>query len=230
MSSRRSYALTLAACLAGSALAAYAVTRTWSLQLTPRTGMTDLRTARTGTDASPWVIGLALVALAGTGALLATRGAVRRALGFVLVLAGLGAAVGAIVGRAGVDPGAAGTAATVWPVLCVLGGLVIAAGGVTAARLGHRWPEMSARYDRKPVTPAQYSPSERQYGSSEEEKQHSPSEKQKQHGPSEKQKQHGPSEKAKQYSRPETTSDPDLAPADHRAAWDALDRGDDPTG
>jgi hypothetical protein len=121
----------------------------------------------------------------------------------------------------------------------VLGGLVIAAGGVTAARLGHRWPEMSARYDRKPVTPAQYSPSERQYGSSEEakqhspseeEKQHGPSEKQKQHGPSEKQKQHGPSEKAKQYSRPETTSDPDLAPADHRAAWDALDRGDDPTG
>jgi hypothetical protein len=182
---RRSYALTLVACLAGAALSAYAVTRTWSLHITPRTGMTDLRTARTGADAEPWVIGLALVALAGTGALLATRGVVRRVLGGLLALAGLGVAVGAIIGRAGVDPGAAGAGATFWPVACVVGGLVIVAGGVTAARHGHLWPTMSARYDRKPVTPAR-------------------------------------------VRRP--SSDPDLAPADHRAAWEALDRGDDPTG
>ncbi|MEV6846802.1 Trp biosynthesis-associated membrane protein [Actinoplanes sp. NPDC051411] len=187
MNSRRSYASTLAACLAGSALSAYAVSRTWSLHLTPRTGMTDLRTARTGTDAAPWVIGLALVALAGTGALLATRGLVRRVLGVLLALAGAGVAAGAVYGRASVDPGSAGAGANVWPVACAAGGLIIVAGGVTAARLGHRWPAMSARYDRKPVTPAQYRPSER-------------------------------------------ASDPDLAPADHRTAWDALDRGDDPTG
>jgi uncharacterized membrane protein (TIGR02234 family) len=182
---RRSYALTLAACLAGAALSAYAVTRTWSLQLTARTGMTDLRTARTGTDAEPWVIGLALVALAGTGALLATRGVVRRVLGGLLALAGAGVALGAVLGRAGVDPGAAGAGATAWPIACVLGGLIIVAGGVTAARHGHQWPTMSARYDRKPVARAQ-------------------------------------------VRRPST--DPELAPADHRAAWEALDRGDDPTG
>jgi uncharacterized membrane protein (TIGR02234 family) len=187
MKTRRTYAWTLAACLVGSVLAAYAVTRTWSLQLTPRIGMSDLRTARTGTDASPWVIGLALVALAGTGALLATRGLVRRVLGVLLALAGAGVAVGAVVGRVGLDPGAAGAGATVWPVLCVLGGVIIAAGGVTAARFGAGWPTMSARYDRKPVAPSQYSPAEK-------------------------------------------ASDPDLAPADHRTAWDALDRGDDPTG
>jgi uncharacterized membrane protein (TIGR02234 family) len=187
MKSRRSYALTLAACLIGSLLAAYAVTRTWSLQLTPRTGMTDLRTAQTGTDASPWVIGLALVVLAGTGALLATRGVLRRALGAVLALSGGGVAVGAVVGRASLDPGAAGPSATVWPAFCVLGGLIIIAGGITAARLGHHWPTMSARYDRKPTPPPRYRP-------------------------------------------PQKPSDPDLAPADHRTAWDALDRGDDPTG
>jgi uncharacterized membrane protein (TIGR02234 family) len=187
MNSRRSYALTLAACLVGSVLAAYAVTRTWSLTVTPRTGMSDLRTARTGTDASPWVIGLALVALAGTGALLATRGLVRRVLGVVLALAGAGVAAGAVIGRAGVDPGAAGAGADVWPVLCVLGGLIIVAGGVTAARSSGRWPTMSARYDRKPVAPAPHSPAGKMSG-------------------------------------------PDLAPADHRVAWDALDRGDDPTG
>jgi uncharacterized membrane protein (TIGR02234 family) len=184
MKPRRAYALTLAACLIGSALSAYAVTRTWSLHLTPRTGMTDLRTAGTGTDAAPWVIGLALVALAGTGALLATRGVVRRALGVLLALAGAGVAAGAIYGRATIDPGSAGAGANVWPVLCVLGGLIILAGGLTAARQGHLWPAMSARYDRKPVTPSQYHPA---------------------------------------------ASDPELAPADHRTAWDALDRGDDPT-
>jgi uncharacterized membrane protein (TIGR02234 family) len=187
MNKRRSYALTLAACLAGAALSAYAVTRTWSLRLTPRTGMSDLRSAHTGADAEPWVIGLALVALAGTGALLATRGVVRRVLGAVLALAGLGVAVGAVIGRAGVDPGVAGSGATGWPAACVLGGLIIVAGGVTAARLGHEWPTMSARYDRKPVAPAQYRPSA-------------------------------------------GAADPDLAPADHRSAWEALDRGDDPTG
>jgi uncharacterized membrane protein (TIGR02234 family) len=186
---RRSYALTLAACLAGAALSAYAVTRTWSLQLTPRTGMSDLRTARTGADAEPWVIGLALVALAGTGALLATRGVLRRALGVLLALAGVGVAVGAIVGRSRVDPGSAGAGATVWPVLCVAGGVIIVLGGVTAARLGGSWPTMSARYDRRPVAPAQSRPAE-----------------------------------------PEAAAEPALEPVDHRAAWEALDRGDDPTG
>ncbi|MET0419127.1 MAG: Trp biosynthesis-associated membrane protein, partial [Actinoplanes sp.] len=48
----------------------------------------------------------------------------------------------------------AGSASPVWPIACALGGVIIAAGGVTAARLGHRWPGMSARYDRHPPTPA----------------------------------------------------------------------------
>jgi hypothetical protein len=169
---RRSYPLTLLACLAGAGLALYAITRTWSIQLTPRPGMSDLRDVRTGTDLEPWVTGLAVVALAGTGALLATSGRVRRGLGVVLALAGLGVLVGAIAGRVGLDPGAAGARGSFWPVLCALGGLIIVAGGVTAARKGHTWPSMSSRYERKPA-------------------------------------------------REE--------PADHRSAWDALDRGDDPT-
>jgi uncharacterized membrane protein (TIGR02234 family) len=178
--SRRSYALTLLACLAGAALAVYAVTRTWSVLLTPRPGMSDLRVARTGTDVEPWVTGLALVALAGTGALLATSGWVRRALGGLLALAGVGVVAGAVLGRVGLDPGAA-SGGTLWPILCAAGGAIIAAGGVTAARRGHRWPRMSARYDRKPAL-ATAAPAARA-----------------------------------------------TDPADTRAAWDALDRGDDPT-
>ncbi len=173
---RRPYLLTLVACLAGAGLAAYAATRVWSVTVVTRPGLSDLRTERTGADIEPWLIGLALVALAGTGALLATHGRVRRGLGVLLALTGAGVAVGAVAGRVGLNVGAAGSGGTVWPIACALGGAIIVAGGLTAARLGHRWPAMSARYERRPPPPAS----------------------------------------------PET-------PADHRAAWDALDRGDDPT-
>ena len=180
--SRRSYALTLLACLAGAALALYAGTRTWSLRVTPRVGMSDLRTARTGADVEPWVIGLALVALAGAGALLATHGWARRVLGVLLILVGAGVAAGAVIGRAGLDTGEAGAGGTVWPIACAVGGVIVAVGGVTAVRRGHLWPGMSARYDRSPAPPEQPAPA----------------------------------------------ADP-LSPPDHRATWDALDRGDDPT-
>ncbi|MFF5083073.1 Trp biosynthesis-associated membrane protein [Actinoplanes sp. NPDC000266] len=200
MNHRRSYLLSLAACLAGAGTAAFGATRTWSLDVAHRPGMSDVRTPQTGADLEPWLIGLALVALAGTGALLATHGWVRRALGVLLALAGVGVIVGALVGRLGLDVGEAGTGATVWPIACALGGAIIAVGGVTAARQGHLWSRMSARYERKPAQPHSAEP-----GS---------------------------------YTRPGAGSGP-LAPAglktpeetpvDPRTAWDALDRGDDPT-
>jgi uncharacterized membrane protein (TIGR02234 family) len=192
---RRSYALTLVACLAGSGLAVWAATRTWSLQITPRPGMSSLRTPQTGADLEPWVIGLALVALAGTGALLATGGWARRVLGGLLALAGGGVIAGSILGRIGLDVGSAGSGGTLWPVASVIGGAIILAGGVTAARLGHRWPGMSSRYERGPVTSRQTKPG----------------------NPS------GPLAAAGR--------EPDgaLQPKDHRATWEALDRGDDPT-
>jgi Tryptophan-associated transmembrane protein (Trp_oprn_chp) len=182
---RRSYFLTLLACLAGAGLSVWSATRTWSLLVETRPGLSDLRTARTGADVEPWLIGLALVALAGTGALLATHGWVRRVLGGLLALAGAGIVAGSIAGRAGLDVGRASGA---WPILCAVGGAIVVAGGVTAARLGHRWPGMSSRYERRPAPARETKPG-------------------------------GPSSAA-------ATS---LEPADHRAAWEALDRGDDPT-
>ncbi|WP_250030519.1 Trp biosynthesis-associated membrane protein [Paractinoplanes maris] len=181
--SRRSYLLSLLACLAGAGLAAYGATRTWSVLEVPRPGMSELRTERTGADVAPWVIGLALVGLAGTGALLATHGRLRRGVGVLLALVGAGVVVGAIAGRVGLDPGAAGAGGTVWPVACAFGGAVVALGGLTAARQGHRWPRMSARYDRKPAPP----------------------------------------------TAAPAPAGLNTKPVDNRAAWDSLDRGDDPT-
>ncbi|GLW27150.1 Trp biosynthesis-associated membrane protein [Actinoplanes regularis] len=179
---RRSHLAAIVACLAGAGLTLYAVTRTWSLTVEHRAGLSDLSTARTGADEQPWLIGLAVVALAGAGALLATRGVFRRVVGGLLTLAGAGVVVGAVLARSGLTAGEAGAGAWSWPVACVLGGVAIAAGGFLAARHGHQWAAMSSRYERTPATAATV--------------------------------------------RRESS---ELEPADNRAAWDALDRGDDPT-
>jgi uncharacterized membrane protein (TIGR02234 family) len=210
---RRSYLSTLAACLAGAGLALYAITRTWSLQVTTRTGLSDLRTVRTGADLQPWVIGLALAALAGTGALLATRGLVRRLLGVLLALAGAGVLAGAVLGRAGLDTGRAGSGATLWPIACALGGAIIALGGLAAARDGHRWPVMSSRYERGSVPPDYPDP-----GAESEPSAASGLKTGSSTGAS------PPADPLPADARPV-----DARPVDHRAAWDALDRGDDPT-
>jgi uncharacterized membrane protein (TIGR02234 family) len=205
MSPARRLGYAVLACAAGGGLAIYAATRTWSLRVVARPGLPDLRTARTGAEQMPLLVGLALVALAGAGALLATRGRVRRALGGLLVLAGVAVAGVAVLGRAGLDPGRAGAAATVWPAACVLGGAMIVAAGLAAARHGDRWPAMGSRYERGDVPPR---PAELAAGS-------------------------GPLPPAG-HTRPHTPGDhvpeePDPRPVDTRAAWDALDRGDDPT-
>jgi uncharacterized membrane protein (TIGR02234 family) len=210
MSPSRRLGYAVLACAAGAGLAIYAATRTWSLRVVARPGLPDLRTARTGAEQMPLLVGLALVALAGAGALLATRGTVRRALGVLLALAGVAVAVVGVLGRAGLDAGRAGAAATVWAVACVLGGAMIVGAGLAAARHGHRWPAMGSRYERGNV-PSR--PAGLGAGS----------------GPL------PPAGHARPHIRRDdpAQSDPESVeqaePVDTRTAWDALDRGDDPT-
>lgn len=131
-------------CAAGAAVALLAARATWAVELTARPAPFPAeRTALTGGDRQPWVPALAWVVLAGAGALLATRAAVRRAVGVLLVLAGVGIAVTA--GVAAADPsGSAG-----WPVLAAAGGLAAAGAGVLALARGQRWPAMGSRYQRR---------------------------------------------------------------------------------
>jgi uncharacterized membrane protein (TIGR02234 family) len=149
----RGYPAAVASGLAGAGLALFAATRVWAVEIEQRPGLSDLRTEQTGAGAQPWLIGLAVVALAGTGALLATRGVARRLLGAVLALTGAGVAAGAVLARAGIDPGAAGLAGSAWPIACVCGGAAVVVAGVLAARHGHRWSAMSSRYERRPAAP-----------------------------------------------------------------------------
>ncbi|MFG1606372.1 Trp biosynthesis-associated membrane protein [Actinoplanes sp. NPDC049265] len=180
-------------CLAGAGLAIFAATRVWAVRVTERPGLPELRETTTGAAAQGWLIALGLVALGGAAALLATRGVVRRGLGVLVVLAGMGLAVAAVVGRAGLDAGEAGAGAVVWPAACVIGAALIVVGGLSAARRGHRWPSMGSRYERSKAP----SPHAEPGGASE------------------------PSAAA--------GLKPGVTGTDTRAAWDALDRGDDPT-
>jgi len=179
------------ACVAGAGLTIFAATRTWTVTVTPRPGLPALRETTTGAAAQPWTVALALVALAGAGALLATRGVVRRALGGLLVLVGIAAAASAVT---------TGLPAYLWPAACVAGAAMVVWCGLSAARRGHTWPAMGSRYERgKAPTPAA--------GAGEG------------HAP---RAAAGSSRPVTDGSHPDPRTDP-------RAAWDALDRGDDPT-
>lgn len=164
------FALALLLDLLGAGGALLISVRSWQTVSAARPApLADLTVSVTGrtVDAAPTA--LALVALAGVVAVLATRGVVRRVVGGVLALAGVGLVWRAIAGGAAVSPARARTLVAgqhggvsaadlsphvathpIWPMLTVVCGLlVVASGGLVAAR-GHRWRGMSGRYERTP--------------------------------------------------------------------------------
>lgn len=154
MSGRRALTMAVMACVVGSLLALGAATRTWAVHPQPASPpLMGQHILRRGTDELPWLSALALVALAGAGALLATRGGMRAVVGVIVLAAGLGLAAGGVDGLtrvAGVSP--------FWPLLCVPAGLLVAAAGAYAVARGRAWPAMGLRYERRrpaPVSPAE---------------------------------------------------------------------------
>ncbi|MEU4481392.1 Trp biosynthesis-associated membrane protein [Micromonospora sp. NPDC023966] len=146
---RRELTYAVLLCLAGAGLAFWAVTRTWSVELTARGSLPPARHARTGAELLPWVSALALVGLAGGGAVLATGGRVRRLLGGLLTLLGLGVAAGGGYGLTGSG------VSRQWPALVLVGGLVLVAGALLTLLRGAGWPAMGARYERRAARPAE---------------------------------------------------------------------------
>jgi hypothetical protein len=135
---RRGLGIAVAACMLGSALAWFAATRTWETVVTDAGPVGGGE--RTGAAVFPGLSALALVGLAGAGALVATRGLGRRVVGVLLALAGLALTGAGLIGL--------GHAQTAWPVLCAAGGLLVIAGGLATVARGHRWPGMGTRYER----------------------------------------------------------------------------------
>jgi uncharacterized membrane protein (TIGR02234 family) len=168
------YAVALLLDLLGAVGVLLIATRTWQTVTTPRPAplhddVLDM-TGRT-VDAAPTA--LALVALAGVVAVLATRGVVRRVVGGLLAVAGL-----ALVWRSITAAGALSTRraravvaehhATVdvsgavphvrtyasWPVLTGLCGVLVLTSGAFIVWRGHRWQAMSSRYEARPADPS----------------------------------------------------------------------------
>ncbi|WP_240742094.1 Trp biosynthesis-associated membrane protein [Micromonospora zingiberis] len=146
---RRELAYAVLLCLAGAGLALWAVTRTWVVDAA---GPSALDETGSGARLLPWMPALALVGLAGGGAVLATGGWLRRAIGALLTLLGLALAGG---GGYGLVADLGDQVSRHWPALTLVGGLLAATGGVLTAARGNRWPAMSARYERRSRQPAE---------------------------------------------------------------------------
>jgi hypothetical protein len=150
---RRGLVTAVVMCLAGAGVALLAITRTWSTTVARRPApLPPSETMHSGREQLGWVIALALVGLAGAGALLATRGGVRVVLGALLGLVGVTIFGGGLDGVQFVDGGR-----YAWPILVMIGGVLIATAGLRAMRNGPSWPAMGAKYDR-PVADAKDRP------------------------------------------------------------------------
>lgn len=170
MSERRArveFATALALQLVGAAGALVLAGRTWQTIVTPRPRpLGDAVLQLTGGTVDAASTALALVALAGIVAVLATRGLGRVAIGAVLAGAGAAlvwralagaAAIGPARARAfvqshpgvGADPGAVSrvTVHSGWALLSAGCGVLVLAAGVLIAVRGRRWASMSARYE-----------------------------------------------------------------------------------
>ena len=172
---RRELAAAVVLVAVGGGLAFLGAARTWSTVTVLRAPpLGPVAADVTGRTLQPAVTGLAVVALAGVLAMLATRGVVRRLVGAVLTLAGLATmwraalglrAVSSAHGRTLVaDSRTGATLGTVrsvsvsmhpvWALVGVLGGVLILLGGVVTAVRGGRWRAMSARYESPAGRPA----------------------------------------------------------------------------
>ena len=145
--------------VAGAAIAAIAAAVTWWSADYQDSLTGPLTISVTGGSAVPELVPLALVALAGFGAALATHGTVRRLVGVVLLLCGAAIAVRSALAF-GDQPAALVTSLSrpatavgspqlhaIGPALGVLGGLLlVAAGALITAGRGAR-QRLGARYD-----------------------------------------------------------------------------------
>lgn len=170
MTRTAAFVTVLAVELLAAAAALLIATRTWQVVRTPRPKpLADDVLALSGRTVDSACTALALVALAGVVAVLATRGVVRRVVGGVVACTGAALVWQSLVASAAlsqaralalvhaehrtvtIDPGVQPqvTAHSLWASLSVLCGVLVAIAGVLVALYGSRWPAMSARYESR---------------------------------------------------------------------------------
>lgn len=165
---RRTYAAAVLGGVAAGAVMFFASSGTWaSVEVAPP-GMTSDTVEVSGSSAVPLVGAMAFVVMAGSVAVVASAGLLRRAIGVVVALAGCAAAVAVVTAGAAIDDslheevassasmtGGAGQEdalvreadATPWRWASFAGALISVGVGGTIAVRGGRWPRMGQRYE-----------------------------------------------------------------------------------
>jgi uncharacterized membrane protein (TIGR02234 family) len=156
---RAGYGITIVLGLAASGLCAVAVAQPWARATATVPGLPPIEASVDGGDVAPVAAAMALVCLAGLGAVIATRGWVRRGLG--VVIAGCAAVVIVLVvvpgsttglledalSAKGWTGGGYDRSAVAWRLVAGVAGVVAMAAGAVVARFGGEWATMGARYD-----------------------------------------------------------------------------------
>lgn len=166
MTDRRALVVALVGGLAAGGLALLGVSLAWARVEIAVRGVPSSTIEVSGSDAVPWVAALTLVILAGALAIVPTGGWLRRAVGVIVGLAAVGAAIGTLTAGSAVDdalseqlaesPASGGVddAAMVaaadhpaWRWLTLGGSVAGIAVGVYVTARGNRWATMGSRYD-----------------------------------------------------------------------------------
>jgi uncharacterized membrane protein (TIGR02234 family) len=213
----RELGLAVAGLLVGSGLTLLAAARPWARAIVSAApGLPALEVAPTGRSVAPTVVACALVALAGVLAVIATRGIGRTLIGGAVAC--MGALIVTVAVLQALDPtgtvadaGAMGgeassTSSTVWPWVAAVGGLFTTVAGGLAGIRGQGWASLGRRYDAPEAD-----------------------------GASGRLAARAGVARTRVRPVPTMTKDPPpaTAPERHTTAreqWDALDRGEDPTG
>jgi hypothetical protein len=153
---RTGFAPTVAAGLATAALAAVASAKPWFRLASDSPALPGVPPSERAID-MPLALALSLVVLAGWGVVLVSRGALRRVLVAVAVLAGLGLVACVATApfglpddlRDALGPAATGVDVqpTGWFATAAVASLLSLATLLAGWRLAPRWPTMSSRYD-----------------------------------------------------------------------------------
>lgn len=155
---RREMALVLGLAVVAAAVLVLAAGRTWTVVVWTPPGLPRTDQAMAGRVLAPGAFAFGLAGLAGCVGVLATRGWARRAVGAVVALCGVGAAVSSALASgaaaatrelpaAVARPADVAVQVTAWPWIALAAAVLLALAGAYAAARCARWPGMGARYD-----------------------------------------------------------------------------------
>ncbi|MCP4741807.1 MAG: Trp biosynthesis-associated membrane protein [Actinomycetales bacterium] len=176
LADRRGYIVGLSSMLMGSALAWWSASATWVLVERSLLGdstsseMTNVQAVGLLAVSGGSVVSIAaaapIIGFAGLAGVIGSRGWLRRSVGAVVAIAGIVLCASAVrflstIAVGSPVPGGVGgsgdqnvvAVSTVWPVVAIVAGLLVLAGGLLTTSVGHRWSTLGAGYERKSDQP-----------------------------------------------------------------------------